>query len=707
MSNVDEVRDRLDIVEIVGETVQLKRAGRSWKGTCPFHQEKTPSFVVFPDSGNWRCFGSCATGGDVFDFVMRVENIDFKGALEILARRAGVELAPPSPDLERRKELRDRLREATAAAAEFFQHQLLRSEEPGAAAAREYLAKRGFGGEACKAHAIGYAPDEWQRTGDALRRQGFDDELLLAAGLLRQRDDGNAYDYFRGRVTFTIHSLRGEAIAFGARTLDPEGVPKYLNSPQTEIFDKGRTLYGLDRAKKAVRDAGEVVVVEGYTDVVRAHAAGFENVVASLGTALTEHHVLLLKRFTPRIVLALDADAAGQSATLRGLEVAQEAAGGDVVPVPTARGVVRYEHRMDVELAVATLPEGRDPDDVIREDPEAWRALIAGARPVMQHLFTVLTAELDLSDPRGKTTAVDRLMPVIADIPEPVARAAWVSRLADLVRIDERTLAGSLARAAAAKKRRPTPRRGAEDTGRAQPGSRPGSRASSERGAGSNRERDPNAPPDGPTSFDLEEGAPPLGEADLPAGLDGAIGFIPEERRSARPASTPTDLAAWLMGQFLLAPHRLPTLNSALRDEELPPLTETDLERAVDRDLLVAVGYAAHGVAPPDAPPEHRLEALPESHAAYAAGLRKQAVDAPVLDELDCRRALRRALLRLRIQATKSTLEGLRFLQAESEADERSALDDRVRQVTLDLASLQGLLTPRGRARGKRDRAVG
>jgi DNA primase len=777
MSQVDEVRDRLDIVEVVGEYVQLKRGGRSWKGNCPFHKEKTPSFVVFPDSGNWRCFGGCATGGDVFDFVMRIENVDFKGALELLARRAGVDLAPPSPVQERKKAQRDRLREVTAAAAEFFQHQLLRSEEPGAAAAREYLAGRGFGTEACKRFGIGYAPDDWQRTGDALRRQGFDDELLLAAGLLRQRDDGRSYDYFRGRVTFAIRNLRGEPVAFGARTLDPEGVPKYLNSPQTDIFDKGRTLYGLDAAKKGIRDEREAVVVEGYTDVVRAHLAGCENVVASLGTALTEHQVLLLKRFAPRIVLALDADAAGQAATLRGLEVVQEAGGGDMVPMPTASGVVRFEHRMDVDLAVATLPQGRDPDDVIQDDPDAWRALIARARPVMEHLFVVLIAGLDLSDPRGKTTAVERLMPVIADIPEPVARSAWLSRLADLVRIDERTLAASLARAAAARKpRRPsraTQEGDGDAGGAAQPRwstptqseamrERATSRLSSpapEAPSNASAESKPptpsvarppvdapeaiptdatptpaggGPPPPLPADTFLDEGPPPLDEEEggwfdegfgQPADGtgSGSISPLPDEpsgtpraasRPPARPAtprvaaSTPNDLASWLVGQLLLAPHRFQTLNRGLRDEDLPPLEAGDLERAMDRDLLAAIAYAAHGIAPPDAPSEHRLEQLPEAHAAYCAALRKRAAAEPSLAESEHEKAMRRTVLRLRVQATRQRLEGLRFLQAEAEAEERATLDARVREVVVALADLQRHLAPRGRSHGKRDRAV-
>ncbi|RIL04715.1 DNA primase, partial [bacterium] len=443
MSTIDDVRDRIDIVEVVGEYVALKRAGRIYRGLCPFHDERTPSFVVYPDSGNWRCFGACATGGNAFDFVMRVENIDFRAALEILARRAGVVLAPPSPAAAKRESERDRMLAATAAAVDFYHAQLMRgaAADPG----RAYLRARAFGADVAQAFQLGWAPAAGTALVEHLTARGFGPDALVAAGLARPREGGGGvFDLFRGRLMIPIHDARGHAIGFGARTLDPDGVPKYLNSPQSPIFDKGHMLFGLHRAARAIRAGGVAVVVEGYTDVIRAHAAGFDNVVASLGTALTEHQVKLLKRFAGVIVLALDADAAGQAATLRGLEVAREAAAGDVVPVPTASGMVRYEHRLDVELRVAALPPGRDPDDVIRADPETWRAAVAAAKPLMAYLFDALTADLDLTEPRGRIKAADRLIPVIADIPDVVGRSAWLSRLAALIQIDERDLAARL-----------------------------------------------------------------------------------------------------------------------------------------------------------------------------------------------------------------------------------------------------------------------
>lgn len=675
MTTVDEVRDRLDAVEIIGEHVTLKRQGRSYKALCPFHDEKTPSFVVFPESGTWRCFGACATGGDLFDFVMRIENLGFRETLEQLARRAGVDLDPPAPHQAQRQERRARLKAAVAAARDFYAERLHTDSE--AEAARSYLTGRGFGTDVAKAAGLGWAPDAWQRAGDHLMSLGFDQDELVAAGLSRPRDDGGTYDAFRGRLMFPISDVRGDPIGFGARTLDPEGMPKYLNSPQGDLFDKGRTLYGLDRARHAIRRIGAAVVVEGYTDVIRAHAAGFENVVASLGTALTEHHVMLLKRFAPRIILALDADTAGQAATRRGLDVATGAAAGDLVPVVTARGL-RYEQRLDVELFVATLPPGRDPDDVIRERPEAWAEAVAGARPVMEYLFGVMTADLDLNDPTGKLEAVERLIPAISEVTDPVARAAWVARLADLVRIDERAIAQHLSRGA-----------GASGTRRGAGARRAGSWTSS---GHESADSDLEAPPD--------DGVPwPLGPED--EGLDRSPTIAP-----------PRDRATWLLGQLLEDPIRLTHLGEDLVHDGLDPIAESDFERAIERDLFTAVRNAAYGTPPPDAPPEHRLDALPPTHERYAAELRRRAATEPLIDTGARRRAARAGVIRLRERALRERLYELRSLLAEAEPEDEAALGARVAVVSAQLLRLQGLLnaTAADRARqigGKRDKGLG
>jgi len=438
MSAIDEVRERTDVLELIGRDTQLRKAGRLYKGLCPFHEEREPSFVVYPDSGRWQCFGACAASGDVFEYVKRRDGLSFPEALATLAARAGVQLEAPSPEAEARKARRDRLRAALAHAAEFYHRSLLRA--PGAEAARAYLRSRRFDREAALAFGLGWSPGGRSATGDALRAAGFSNDELVAAGLLYAREGGGVVDNFRDRLMFPIRDAQGRPVGFGARALRPEEQPKYKNSPQSELFDKSSLLYGLDRARPAIRAAQRAVLVEGYTDVVRAHMAGFANVVASLGTALNESHVRTLRRHAADIVLALDADAAGQAATVRALDVAA-AADATVAPVPTARGWVRYESVADAALYVATLPPGLDPDDVIRDDPGLWEALIRDAQPIMAFLFAALTRDLDLSRPQDKARAVDRLAPYLAGMGDPVARAAWRAELAQLTGIDERSIA--------------------------------------------------------------------------------------------------------------------------------------------------------------------------------------------------------------------------------------------------------------------------
>jgi DNA primase len=642
MSVVDEVRERSDIVEIVGGSVQLKKAGRTLKGLCPFHQERTPSFVVYPDSGTWRCFGACATGGDVFSFVMRAENLDFRGALELLARRAGVTLEAPSAAAEARQSRLDRLHDAAAAAAAFYHRQLMRAPE--AEAARAYLAARDFGGDVARLFELGWAPDAWSAVRDALHADGFSDEELLAAGLVRAREGGGAYDYFRSRLTIPIRDAKGRAIGFGARTLEVGGQPKYLNSSQSELFDKSHVLFGLDRAARAIRQAGEAVVVEGYTDVIRAHAAAYTNVVASLGTALTAFQLTALRRHARVIVLALDADAAGQAATLRGLEVAREALEGDVTPVPTAHGWIRYEHRLDVELKVATLPAGQDPDDVIRADPDTWRSLIQAAQPVMAFLFQTLTSDLDLLTPGGKSAAADRLLPLVSEIPDPVVRSAWLSRLAELIRVDEKNLAVRL------------------------------------------------AAPKPPRRTRRSEASPPP-EADGEGVDTGQRASLPP------PATSPSaELAGYVLSHLLAAPRCLRDVNARLREDHQPPLGPEDFDGATERDLFEAVRHAARGVPPPDAPPEHHLDTLPEAHAQVAAALRAQAAAAPQVSARARVEALREATLRLRIRSVNEQLTGLRHLQLEADADARAGFEAQVRDLGAQLLALQRLL-PSGQAR--------
>ncbi len=456
MSVIQEVKERLDLVDVVSGYVALKKAGQNYKALCPFHTEKTPSFVVFPETQTWHCFGACGTGGDVFTFIERVEGVDFGEALRMLAERAGVELAPRSEVQVERAEALDRLREINAAAARYFHHLLIHTNV--GATARAYLENRGIGPQAWETFELGYARDDWEALLRYLTDRGYALEDVAAAGLIVQRRDGSGYyDRFRGRLMFPIRDVRGHVIGFGARALKPGDEPKYLNSPQTPIFDKSHVLYGLDRAHKVIRRQGHAVIVEGYTDVITAHTHGFENVVASLGTALTETQLRLLKRYTRRFVLALDADTAGTEAMLRGLRVAQEALETRPVPVPTASGYVRYEARLDAEIRILVLPPGLDPDDLIRRDANAWLRGVEAALPVVEYVFDVLTADLDLNNPKAKSTVTRRLLPVIAEIGDPVERAHYLQKLARLVQVDERVLADQLrlARASERKRRRP------------------------------------------------------------------------------------------------------------------------------------------------------------------------------------------------------------------------------------------------------------
>jgi len=438
MGVVDEVKDRLDIVEVISSYVQLDKSGRNYKALCPFHSEKTPSFVVFPDSQRWYCFGACNEGGDVFNFVMKAEGWDFRTALEELAAQAGVDLQPPSPQQKKAAEEADRLRELLAAAARYYHH-LLKSS-PEAEVGRAYVQKRALYQEVVDAFQVGYSLPGWDRSRDYLTERGYDVDELLKAGLLVERDDGGTYDRFRERLMIPIRDARGRVIGFGARTLDPDGVPKYINSPKTPLFDKSRTLFGLDLARRAIRREDRVVIVEGYMDVMQAHQAGYQNVVAQMGTALTEAQLRQLQRYTKRMVLALDPDAAGVQATLRGVEVAQDTLEKNWQPVFNPRGLVGFEGRLGAEMRVLQLPAGQDPDDLIREDAERWIRLVDEAVSVVDFFFKLLTEDIDLDDTKAKAHVVDQLLPVLEAVANPVEREDYVQKIARSLRVDERAV---------------------------------------------------------------------------------------------------------------------------------------------------------------------------------------------------------------------------------------------------------------------------
>jgi DNA primase len=441
---IEEIKARVDIADLVGETVRLRRSGKSYSGFCPFHHNvHTPSFAVFPETGTWRCFGACNEGGDIFRFVMKKEGCDFPEALRRLAERAGVELRPRTPEDLRAQEEHARLRGLLELAETFYRSTLLQSEE--GARVLEYLHKRGLSDSALETFGVGLAPAGWETGAAFFRSKGYADSELTDAGLALSAEGGGLRDRFRRRITIPIRDAAGKLCGFGARIVDPNDTPKFLNSPQTALFDKGRLLFGLDRAGSAIRAAGEAVLVEGYMDVMAAHQAGFANVVSPMGTALTELQLRLLKRYSKRIVLALDSDSAGNAATLRGLELAREAMDREGEAVFDSRGLVRYESRLQADLRVATLPPGKDPDDVVLSEPEAWRRIVANSQPVVLHVLGVLTSGQNTSDPKVKATIAARMIPLIEDVGDKVERDAYRQQVARTLRVDERTLTGTVA----------------------------------------------------------------------------------------------------------------------------------------------------------------------------------------------------------------------------------------------------------------------
>ena len=449
MSTIDEVKARLDIVETVSRYVpDLKKSGRTYKALCPFHSERTPSFTVDPGRGSWHCFGACSTGGDVIEFVRRFEQLEFPEALRLCADRAGVELRPPSRREQQQREAHERLLRANEAAAVFFDAAL---DGPAGVEALRYIDERGLDPETRKTWQLGYAPEGWRGLLDHLLARGFAESDLLEAGLAVKGDSdargqGGVYDRFRHRLIFPTRDGRGRLIGFGARALRPDDEPKYLNTPQTPLFDKSGTLYGLDRAGDASRRADRMVVVEGYMDVIAAHQFGIENVVASMGTAITEKQMVLVKRFTQNVVLALDADTAGSEATLRGVQVAAGAADRETVATLNWRGLVAYQDVLQADIRVVSMPHGQDPDTVVRADPERFRALVDGAQPVTDHLFDAVTTTTDSADPRSRSQALEALAPTVAAIVDPVVRAHYVQRLARLAHVDEQTVLAVLAK---------------------------------------------------------------------------------------------------------------------------------------------------------------------------------------------------------------------------------------------------------------------
>lgn len=421
MSDIEEIKSRLNIADIIGERVTLKKAGRNLKGLCPFHGEKTPSFIVSPDRQTFHCFG-CGKGGSVFDFVMLFEHVDFSEALETLAERAGVKLERRQTDTPEGK-LKQKILEVNHLASEYYQY-LLTKHAVGENA-REYLKRRGVTDKSVKTFCLGYSANDWDGLLTYLRKKGYDDSLLETAGLVIRGNHG-WYDRFRGRVMFALKDHRGNVLGFSGRVLDPEAKEaKYINTSETPVYTKGRVLYALDVTKDAIQKADEVILMEGELDVISSFQAGISNVVAIKGSAVTEDHARLLRRFAERMIFALDSDMAGDAAARRGIEIAEN---------------------MGFDMRVARMPSGKDPDEAARENPGLFKKALKDAVPVYDYFLSSALTRFDSTSSYGKRKVSDEFLPVLLKIDNPIIRGHYVRKLSVALGLPDEVVQESLAK---------------------------------------------------------------------------------------------------------------------------------------------------------------------------------------------------------------------------------------------------------------------
>lgn len=407
---IDQIRDRTDIVEVLSAYIPLKKTGRNYKAPCPFHHEKTPSFVVSPDKQIYHCFG-CGAGGNVFSFLMKHENLEFPEAVEMLAQKAGIALPHESAASRAASSLANELYRIEDLACTYFQQCLVQHK-----AARDYLAARGVGQETIAALRLGFAPEGWQGLLTYLAKQGVGGDRAEKAGLAIPGEKGGYYDRFRNRVTFPIIDIRDRILGFGGRVLDAS-LPKYINSPETPIYSKGRNLYGLHASKEAIKKRGSALIVEGYLDFIVPYQAGVQNIIATLGTALTVDQVKLLKRFAGTVVMVYDPDAAGEAASIRNLDIFISE---------------------DVNVYIAELPAGYDPDGFIRKfGVDEFQSLIKKSRNVFDYKFEKLAKRFDARSLHGKTQIVAEMLPTISKINNAVFKSGMIKRLGEKLSVDE------------------------------------------------------------------------------------------------------------------------------------------------------------------------------------------------------------------------------------------------------------------------------
>ncbi len=408
-SSVDEIKNRLDIVDIIKDYIKLEKAGANFRAPCPFHSEKTASFFVSPSRQIWHCFGSCGEGGDMFKFVMKYEGVEFVEALRILAGKAGVELKKQDPKIRTEKEQGYEICEI---ASEFFQKQLEHGNV--GQEAKQYLLKRGIQEQSIKKWQIGYAPDKWQGLSDFLVGRGYNRQEIETAGLGISSSGGKYFDRFRGRIMFPLSDRSSRIVGFTGRIFQKEDPAKYVNTPTTLLYDKSKIFYGLDKAQQAIRKQNKCILVEGQTDVIMSHQAGVENVVATSGTALTLHQLSLLRGRS--LIIGFDMDSAGNSAAKRGIDLAQT---------------------QGFNIRVIEMPEDLDPADVVAKNPDEWKKMIENTKPIVEFYFDTVFNSFDSKNPEHKKEILEILRPVINRISNKIERAYWVQRLANGIEIKE------------------------------------------------------------------------------------------------------------------------------------------------------------------------------------------------------------------------------------------------------------------------------
>ena len=414
-SVIEEIKQRLDIVDVISSYIKLEKAGANYRALCPFHSEKKPSFFVSPARQIWHCFGACNEGGDIFKFVMKIEGVEFGDALRILAKRAGVELKPRDPVLQT---ARKRLYDICEIAAKFFGKQLSSSKK--GSEVKEYLYKRGIKDESIYEWRLGYAPDVKDALSKFLKSRGFKEEEIIKAGLAVRKDGEGIYDRFRSRIIFPIFDLNSQVIGFGGRIFGKENeVAKYMNIPNTLLYDKSKVLYGLNKSKMFIRQEDNCVLVEGYIDAIMSYQAGAKNVVAVSGTALTPFHLRILKRYTNNLTTSFDMDIAGNSATKRGIDLAQ---------------------KEEFNIRVVIMPKGLDPADIILQHPEDWENLVKSARSIMEFYFESAFSSHDASTAEGKKEISNILIPVIANIPNKIEQSHWIGELSKKLGVPEKSI---------------------------------------------------------------------------------------------------------------------------------------------------------------------------------------------------------------------------------------------------------------------------